>query len=125
MEKMESVPYCKMSTLTAIRLPYLNKDVSMTLILPKLYTMKAVEDQLINGNLLKDINDHLVPHTTHIATVLAKFDLEQKLPINSILSKFGLQSLYTERFSTILKSACNLQLSKVSHQAVLEVNEEG
>ena len=123
MEKMESVPYCKMSSLTAIRLPYLNKDVSMTLILPKLCAMKAVEDELINGNLLKDISDHLVPRKTHI--MLPKFDLEQKLPINSVLSKLGLQSLYTESFSTILKSTRNLQLSKVSHQAVLEVNEEG
>ena len=123
MEKMENVPYCKMSTLTAIRLPYVNKDVSMTLILPKLCSLKAVEDQLINGNLLKDINNHLVPRKTHI--MLPKFDLEQKLPINSILSKLGLHSLYNERFSTILNSTRNLQLSKVSHQSVLEVNKEG
>ena len=123
MEKMENVLYSKMSTLTAIRLPYVNKELSMTIILPNLCSMKAVEDQLINGDLLRDINNHLVPRKTHI--MLPKFDLEQKLPVNSILSKLGLQSLYSEGFSTILKNTRNLQLSKVSHQSVLEVNEKG
>ena len=122
-EKKENVLYYEISTLTAIRLPYVNKDISMTIILPKLCSLKAVEDQLINGDLLKDINNHLVPRKTLI--VLPKFELEQKLPINSILSKLGLQSLYSERFSTILKNTRNLRLSKVSHQSVLEVNEEG
>ena len=109
--------------MTAIRLPYVNKDISMTIILPKLCSLKAVEDQLINGDLLKDINNHLVPRKTLI--VLPKFELEQKLPINSILSKLGLQSLYSEGFSTILKNTRSLRLSKVSHQSVLEVNEKG
>ena len=122
-EKKENVLYCEISTLTAIRLPYVNKDISMTIILPKLCSLKAVEDQLINGNLLKDINNHLVPRKTLI--VLPKFELEQKLPINSILSKLGLQSLYSEGFSTILKNTRSLRLSKVSHQSVLEVNEKG
>ena len=123
MEKTENVPYCKMSILTAIRMPYINKGISMTIILPKLCSMKAVEDQMIKGDLLKHINNCLVPRNTHI--MLPKFDLEQKLPVNSIMSKLGLESLYYERFSTILNNSINLQLSKVSHQSVLEVNEEG
>lgn len=123
MEKTESVPYCKMPILTAIRMPYINRGISMTIILPKLCSMKVVEDQIINGELLKYINNCLVPRNTHI--MLPKFDLEQDLPINSIMSKLGLQSLYYEGFSTILKNSTNLQLSKVSHQSVLEVNEEG
>ena len=123
MEKIETVPYCKTSILTAIRMPYIGKDISMTIILPKLCSIKAVEDQIINGNLLKNIDNCLVPRKTHI--ILPKFDLEQTLPIDSILSKLGVHSLYSEGFSTILNISNNLQLSKVSHQSVLEVNEEG
>ena len=121
MEKTENVSYCKIPILTAIRIPYINKDISMTIILPNICSMKAVEDQMINGDdLLKHINNCLVPRNTYI--MLPKFDLEQKLPVNS---KLGLQSLYYEGFSIILKNNINFRLSKVSHQSVLEVNEEG
>ena len=126
MNKVEHVPYCEMSSLTAIRMPYINNKVSMTIILPKqLCTMRAVEDELINGDLLQRINNCLVPDKVDI--ILPKFDLKQELPINSILSKLGLESLYysSTGFSTILQNSRNLQLSKVSHQSVLEVNEKG
>ena len=127
MEKEESVPYCEMSSLTAIRMPYTNNNISMTIILPKqLCTMRTTEDKLINSDLLQRINNCLLPLKVHI--ILPKFDLEQELPINSILSKLGLESLYyssTGGFSTILQKSRNLRLSKVSHQSVLEVNEKG
>ena len=127
MRKVDIVPYCEMSSLTAIRLPYINHNISMTVILPnQLCSMRTVEDQLINNNLLQHINNCLKSHK--VAIVLPKFDLKQELPINSILPKLGLESLYyssTGGFSTILQKSRNLRLSKVSHQAVLEVNEEG
>ena len=123
-EKMENVPYCEMpSTLTAIRMPYVNRDISMTIILPKkLCSLGSIEDQLINGDLLQRINNNcLTPRLIRIE--IPKFELEQELPVNSILSKLGLQSHVG--FSTILKKTRNLKLSKVSHQSVLKVNEEG
>lgn len=126
-EKVEHVPYCEMSSLTAIRMAYTNSNISMTIILPKqLCRMRAVEDELINSNLLQRINYCLVPRKVGI--ILPKFDLKQELPISSILAKLGLRSLYHSSsggFSTILQKSRNLQLSKVSHQSVLEVNEKG
>ena len=127
MEKEDHVPYCEMSSLTAIRLPYTNSNISMTIILPKqLCSIRSVEDELINSNLLQHINICLLPNKVDI--ILPKFDLKQELPINSILSKLGLSSLSyssTGGFSTILQNSRNLQLSKMSHQSVLEVNEKG
>ena len=122
-EKKMNVPYYKMATLSAIRIPYANNDLSMTIILPNLCSMMTVEDQLINGNLLQRINSRLTPRKIKI--ILPKFDLEQELPIDSILSKLGLCSLQSGGYSTILKKSDDLQLSKVSHKSVLEVNEQG
>ena len=125
MDKMEFVPYYEISSLSVIRMPYKNNNITMTIILPKLCLLRTIEDQLINSDLLQRINKRLIPRKIHI--ILPKFDLDQETPIDSILSKLGLDSLYsyTAGFSTILQKSHNLHLSKMSHQSVLEVNERG
>ena len=125
MDKMEFVPYYEISSLAVIRMPYKSNNITMTIILPRLCLLRTIEDQLINSDLLQHINRHLIPRKVHI--ILPKFDLDQEIPIDSILSKLGLDSLYSSSagFSTIMQNDPNLQLSKVSHQSVLEVNEKG
>ena len=126
MERTQTVPYCRMSSLAAVRIPYSNDNLSMTIILPKLCSMRKVESDLINGDLLQHINNCMTPKKVRI--ILPKFELKQKLPLHTILSKLGLQSTHSSDgggFSTILKKDHNLQLSRFSHQSVLEVNEQG
>jgi len=125
METVDYVPYCKMSTLTAIQIPYADHNVTMTIILPNSCYMKKTEEELTSSNLLQRINNCLSPKKIKI--VLPMFDLEQQLPIDSILSKLGLDSLHSPDggFSSILKKRHDLQLSRIAHQSVLEVNEKG
>ena len=125
------VPYCNLieqEMLQAIRLPYSDNDVTMTIILPKLCAMNQVADRLVNSDLFQRINNHLHPHPLpELTIVLPKFQLSEDLPIQPILGNLGLQAVFSspKGLPKLLKDTESVFLSKMTHKAVLEVDEKG
>ena len=131
-----SVPHCNLmdsEMLQAIQLPYADNDITMTIILPKLCAMNHVIDQLTNSDLFQRINkcfdgQRQRPTPPDVTIVLPKFKLSDKLPVQTILGNLGLRSAFSRSkslFPKILKSPKSLFLSKMTHEAVLEVDENG
>jgi len=128
--KTNEVPYCDLMDqykVQAIRLPYSDGDVSMTIILPKLCAMNQVADQLVNSDLFQRINRHLHPTLDKLTIVLPKFQLSEDLPIQPILGNLGLKSVFSspKGFPKLLKDAQSVFLPKMTHKAVIEVDEKG
>jgi len=126
----KKVPYCDLMDqykVQAIRLPYADGDVSMTIILPKLCAMNQVADQLVNSDLFQRINRNLRPTPDLLTIVLPKFQLSEDLPIQPILGNLGLESVFSspKGFPKLLKDTESVVLSKMTHKALLEVNEQG
>ena len=126
----KEVPYCNLMDqymVQAIQLPYSDDNVTMTIILPKLCAMDQVADQLVNSDLFQRINRHLCPIPDHLTIVLPKFRLSEDLPIQPILGNLGLGSVFSspKGFPKLLKDTKKVFLSKMTHKAVLEVDEKG
>lgn len=123
------VPYVnliKEHQLQAVRLPYANGNVTMTVVLPELCAMNQVANQLAHSDLFQHIDRQLRP-TPDLIIVLPKFQMSEDLPIKSVLSNLGLQSVFTspKGFPKLLKHSESLFLSKMTHKAVIKVDEEG
>ena len=136
MKLLSAVPHCNLmgsDMLQAIQLPYADNNITMTIILPKLCAMNQVVDQLTNSDLFQRINrcfdgQRQRPALPEVTIVLPKFKLSEDLPVQHILSNLGLQSAFSPSealFPKILKSTKSLHLSKMTHKAVLEVDENG
>ena len=124
------VPYCNLMDqymVQAVQLPYSDDDITMTIILPKLCAMDQVADQLVNSDLFQRINRHLCPIPDQLTIVLPKFRLSEDLPIQPILGNLGLESVFSspKGFPKLLKDTESVFLSKITHKAVLEVDEKG
>jgi len=124
------VPYCNLMDqymVQAVQLPYSDDDITMTIILPKLCAMDQVADQLVNSDLFQRINRHLCPIPDQLTIVLPKFRLSEDLPIQPILGNLGLKSVFSspKGFPKLLKDTESVFLSKITHKAVLEVDEKG
>ncbi|XP_065904992.1 serine protease inhibitor-like isoform X2 [Dysidea avara] len=127
-----AVPHCDMDSdmLQAIQLPYADDNIMMTIILPKLCAMNQVVDQLTNSDLLHRINKCLDgqrqrPIPPDVTIVLPIFKLSDELPVQPILGNLGLRSAFSspKAFPKVLKNTQSLFLSKMTHKAVLEVDE--
>ena len=126
----KEVPYCNLMDqymVQAIQLPYSDDNITMTIILPKLCAMDQVADRLVNSDLFQHINRHLHPTPNRLTIVLPKFRLSEDLPIQPILGNLGLKSVFSspKGFPKLLKDAKKVFLSKITHKAVLEVDEKG
>jgi len=135
MNLQSAVPHCNLmdsEMLQAIQLPYADNNITMTIILPKLCAMNHIVDQLTDSDLFQRISkcfdgqrqQYALPE---VIIVLPKFKLSEDLPVQPILSNLGLQTAFSSHnsFPKLLKDRESVYLSKMSHKAVLEVNENG
>ena len=130
-----TVPHCDLTTsdkLQAIQLPYADDNITMTIILPKLCAMNEVADELTNSDLLQRIDkcfngqrQRSTLPDVHI--VLPKFNLTDELPVQTILGNLGLRSAFSAptAFPKVLKDTKPAVLSRMTHKAALQIDENG
>jgi serpin B len=111
----------------ALELPYQGNKISMTIILPHDgHKLEAFEKQL-SDQVLHEILTADAP-SEKIRLELPRFKLEYKKELNDNLKALGATLPFDENqadFSGIADEPNGLYISKVVHQAVVEVNEEG
>lgn len=107
----------------AVSLPYADGRYQMLVVLPSEKMFRRVEQRLTSvyvANLLSNMGDERVDLT------LPKFKIETDVDFTEILKSMGMADAFSPfaDFSGMSKSN-DLQISKVLHKAVIEVDEQG
>ncbi|XP_043250835.1 leukocyte elastase inhibitor-like isoform X1 [Colletes gigas] len=104
-----------------IEIPYMNKDIVMTIILP------TEKDGLLNlqNNFSWEVLANAERSHNEIELFLPKFKIEFTVDLENILRKLGLNTIFEDNANFSGISSIPLKVSKVLHKAVIEVHEEG
>lgn len=107
---------------SAARLPYAGHDVAMYVLLPPPGTTLAVFASRFDGPSLDAALDKVESRGADVR--IPRFTLKTHLELESVLARLGMGVAFSDKadFSRI---AGNLYLSRVLHDAVVEVDEEG
>ncbi|XP_075167856.1 uncharacterized protein LOC142240023 [Haematobia irritans] len=111
---------------SAVRLPYADSDLSMLIVLPNSRTGLAAMMKKMKTIPLDSLTKNMITSSRSVDIYLPKFKAELDIKLNEILKKMGMESMfYGADFSNMLDSSEHIEIGKVLHKAVIEVNEEG
>ncbi len=116
--------YSEASNFQMLELPYSGNDLSMLIILPK-DNLESIENSLTLENLLK-WKEGLSKQKVNV--YIPKLKFETKYFMQKPLSEMGLPTAFSDlaNFTGMVDTPkANLKISKVIHQAFIELNEEG
>lgn len=117
----EEFKYFENKAFQAIELPYLDKKLSMVVILPKDEMNLSAK---VDYKQYKGFINKLMPHKVKI--YFPKFKFRNKYMMADALKEMGMRKSFTNQadFSGI-SGKKDLKISQVIHQSFIEVNEEG
>ncbi|XP_076669976.1 alaserpin isoform X1 [Andrena cerasifolii] len=104
-----------------IEIPYMNKDIVMTIILPN----EANGLSTVQNNFSWEILANTPRSANEVELYLPKFKIEFTVDLKSILRKLGLSKMFDDNAEFNRMTKVPLKVSKVLHKAVIDVNEEG
>uniref|UniRef100_A0A1I8PHS7 Serpin domain-containing protein n=1 Tax=Stomoxys calcitrans TaxID=35570 RepID=A0A1I8PHS7_STOCA len=111
---------------SAVRLPYANSDLSLLIILPNARTGLSSLLTKLKFVCMQYLTLQMKQRSGSIHITLPKFKAELDLELNEVLSKMGLDSMFSNAdFSNMFDSPEHIAIGKVLHKAVIEVNEVG
>lgn len=104
-----------------IEIPYMNKDITLTIILPnEVDGLQSLRNDFVWEKLAE------APRVkTEVELYLPKFKFESTINLEDILRKVGLNKMFQDHADFTRISDVPLKVSKVLHKAVIEINEEG
>ncbi|XP_061569930.1 leukocyte elastase inhibitor-like isoform X2 [Cololabis saira] len=112
-----------------LEMPYKGKELSMLIFLPKdieddTTGLEKLEKQLTYEKFMEWTGELTV---TQVNVSLPRFKLEETYDLNRVLTSMGMEDAFDEGKSDLSGMSGNkdLVLSKVTHKAFVEVNEEG
>jgi len=119
------VGFYRNDNLRLVDIPYGNGQFSMTILLPS--TNHTLEE--LYGSFNEEAFNNWVSQLQTLKSTLTmpKFRIEYKTLLNDALSSMGMDIAFTGQadFSRLFEEPMDLYISRVIHQAVIEVNEEG
>lgn len=110
---------------TFLKLPYAGDEVSMIIALPYVKGQKPMPT-ITDSILYYDVREGMV--NTELGTLaIPKFRLEYKTTLKRPLQVLGMTDIFDASLATLtkLRKENDLYLSKITHKAVVEVNEVG
>ncbi|XP_014605927.1 PREDICTED: leukocyte elastase inhibitor-like isoform X2 [Polistes canadensis] len=123
MYKQTKYLYGEISSLDArfIEIPYLNKDITMIILLPN-----EIEGlQFLEQNFKWEDISKASSNEVDIALTLPRFKYEVTIDLENILRKLGLHSMFEDRADFGKLTNEPVKISKIIQKAFIEVNEEG
>jgi serine protease inhibitor len=122
--RRESFNYAEAEGVQLLELPYKNSGLSMVLLLPVNQTLTELESGLDYDTLMGWISSL---KEDKVNVYLPRFSYETKCFMKDILSEMGMPTAFTpgEANLTGINPDGDLFISKVIHQAFIDVNEEG
>jgi len=115
--------YAETDEIQILEMPYDGEDLSMLILLPKENDIGTLEDSVTNEKLVEWKN---MLNEQRVNIFIPKFKFETKYFMAENLKNMGMPTAFTDAadFSG-MDGAQSLFISKVIHQAFVEVNEEG
>ncbi|GMR43550.1 hypothetical protein PMAYCL1PPCAC_13745, partial [Pristionchus mayeri] len=108
---------------TAILLPYLDEQYSFFYLMPHANsTLDAMRNELTGEKLVNVLKGS---ELDFVDVSLPKIKAESELDGVKVLSELGVKSLFTDGADLSKISSSPLKVSKISHRALIQVNEEG
>jgi len=111
----------------AIELPYSGRNLSMFVLLPDQgSSLSELEDKLTSADLV-NVEEKFSMWRKEVKLWLPRFKLDEKLGLADMLSAMGMPDLFTLDVANLsgIDGTEDLYVTKVVHQAVVEVSEEG
>ena len=121
----EDLPYMANNEFQAVKLPYGDGEMSMTIVLPneqksyeEFQTLLSAEKWGVLQSDFKSMRGTLL---------LPKFKMEYETELNDALEALGMASAFTDSadFSKMVEGDASLLISKVKQKTYIDVNEEG
>lgn len=130
MEQTQTLYYADNGAVQILELPYRGNDLAMWLLLPKTDAgLPALEASLTPGQIAQWLDPAARSgYQREVTLVLPKFTIKTELQLDSALQSLGMTDAFSEskaNFAGIDGKPDWLYISRVCHQAVVEVNEEG
>lgn len=116
--------YTETDTLQLLKLYYQERNLSMIIVLPKENNISWAESAMTAEN-LSTWNEQF--YEREIPVYLPKFKFETKYTLNDLLIEMGMVDAFAPGIADFsgMDGTMNLFISKVLHQAYIEINEEG
>lgn len=105
----------------AVTLPYAGGRLAMTVLLPD-GSLAALEKRLAEHGLTPLLAG---VHPTEVSLALPKFTVRTKVVLNDVLRRLGMTLAFTDSADFSGISPVSLEVRRVVHEAVVEVDEEG
>jgi len=120
MEQLETARYYEDSWLQAVELPYLNSNITMVVLLPKVNGPAVLTSQELTAAL-----NGLTPKWMDVR--LPKFKLDATLDLVTTLKNMGMVNAFLPGVADFsgIDGSTDLSIGNVLHKAVVDVNETG
>jgi len=109
--------------LQVVELKYHQDQLSMYVLLPKQRDGLKELEQRLNGDQLRSIQENL--RITKVQIQLPKFSTRSSQNLKPILSKMGLEKLFSSQADLSRLSEEKVQISQAVHEAYIKVDEDG
>jgi serpin B len=119
------LPYAEFDGGQALELPYVGEKLSMLLLLPRERGGLAALEELLSTARIGEITGALKPRRVHVT--LPRFKTRFHTDLAEVLAAMGMPSAFSPRSADFsgLDGSRTLFISKVIHEACLDLNEEG
>jgi serine protease inhibitor len=116
--------YTEVEGVQILELPYKDRSLSMVLLLPQNRTLAELEQSLTHDKLMNWTSGL---GETHVTTYLPKFSFKSNYFLKNTLSEMGMPTAFMpdQADFTGINRGGGLFISKVVHQAFIDVKEEG
>jgi len=120
MEQAETARYYEDNLLQAVELPYMNSNVTMVVLLPKIIGPTALTPAELSAALAG-----LAPQLVDVK--LPKFKLNPTIDLVPLLKNMGMVDAFVPEIADFsgIDGATDLSIDSVRHEAVVDVNETG
>ncbi|MEJ6952568.1 serpin family protein [Natronospora cellulosivora (SeqCode)] len=123
MMQINIFPYFAGDGFEALKLPYIDKEMSMLILLPDQNCSLGKFEKNLNIEKYEKILDNLEEKKLRLN--LPSFEIKSDLKLNNNLEEFGIESIFEDNPDFSKMTDSRLLVSKVLHNSVISVNEEG
>jgi len=123
MQEKATLRHAADDDVSALELPYDNQDLSMLIVLPNARDGMRDLEQKLTGQQLRDIVSRLEQKSVNVQ--LPKFQVRSHVDLKQMLTKMGLQSLFSQSADFSRMSETPLKIDSGVHEAYISVDENG
>jgi len=123
MQETATLYHAETDDVAALELPYNDQDLGMLIVLPKSRDGMRDFEQKLSGKQLTDLVSRM--QQKQVQVQLPKFQVRSHVNLKNMLSKMGLESLFSQSANFDRMSETPLKIDSGVHEAYISVDENG